>query len=516
MTPLTTEPAMALLRRIPPMRRIVLGLAAAASAGGCVSKLEITNPNTPSQATAAQNRRDASIRMVVGVLSTYRGARGGEINAFGSYGRESYNMTPQDGRSVTGPFRDWRLNHALNKQNPPRRAAGGGPAPSRDWRLNNAFTAGTEWGRYGNYRNGYEAAKFLAATPDEQVSQAEKQGAYGVMKTFLALDMLHIIEARGAIGAVVDMTDDANAVHPFVSEDSVYKWITAKLDEANTDLAAAGAAFYMPMHSGFSAFGVAANTPAGFTKFNRALKARVEAKRGSLGCGAPCYTAALTALGASFAADLTSANRDNGVYVVYSTATGDVLNNISFATNSNLYVHPLIDSLPGVTLDDRYKRKTCAANPRTLVSVTANRRPCTYVANVAAIPIVRNEELVLLRAEAKWYTGDLAGAIADLASVRTASGATNGGTAATRFATPATEAEFVSELLLQRTLSLFQEGHRWPDYRRFGRLAALGTLPQDIAAGFSVAPYSVLPQGECDSRARAGAQAERGCAGAPA
>ena len=471
------------------MRRIVLGFVAAAFAGGCVSKLEITNPNTPSQATAAQNRRDASIRMVVGVLSTYRGARGGEINAFGSYGRESYNMTPQDGRSVTGPFRDWRLN--------------------------NAFTAGTEWGRYGNYRNGYEAAKFLAATPDEQVSQAEKQGAYGVMKTFLALDMLHIIEARGAIGAVVDMTDDPNAVHPFVSEDSVYKWITAKLDEANTDLAAAGATFYMPMHSGFSAFGVAANTPAGFTKFNRALKARVEAKRGSLGCGAPCYTAALTALGASFAADLTSANRDNGVYVVYSTATGDVLNNISFATNSNLYVHPLIDSLPGVTLDDRYKRKTCAANPRTLVSVTANRRPCTYLANVAAIPIVRNEELVLLRAEAKWYTGDLAGAIADLASVRTASGATNGGTAATKFAAPATEAEFVSELLLQRTLSLFQEGHRWPDYRRFGRLAELGTLPQDIAAGFSVAPYSVLPQGECDSRARAGAPAERSCPGGP-
>src|ERR1043166_712223 len=489
MTPLTTEPAMALLRRIPPMRRIILGLAAAASAGGCVSKLEITNPNTPSQATAAQNRRDASIRMVVGVLSTYRGARGGEINAFGSYGRESYNMSPQDGRSVTGPFRDWHLN--------------------------NAFTAGTEWGRYGNYRNGYEAAKFLAATPDEQVSQAEKQGAYGVMKTFLALDMLHIIEARGAIGAVVDMTDDANAVHPFVSEDSVYKWITAKLDEANTDLAAAGAAFSMPMHSGFSAFGVAANTPAGFTKFNRALKARVEAKRGSLGCGAPCYTAALTALGASFAADLTSANRDNGVYVVYSTATGDVLNNISFATNSNLYVHPLIDSLPGVTLDDRYKRKTCAANPRPLVSVTANRRPCTYLANVAAIPIVRNEELVLLRAEAKWYTGDLAGAIADLASARSSTSSTNGGTAATRFATPATEAEFVSELLLQRTLSLFQEGHRWPDYRRFGRLAELGTLPQDIAAGFSVAPYSVLPQGECASRARAGAPAERSCPGGP-
>ena len=73
----------------------------------------------------------------------------------------------------------------------------------------------------------------------------------------------------------------------------------------------------------------------------------------------------------------------------------------------------------------------------------------------------------------------------------------------------------MSELLLQRTLSLFQEGHRWVDYRRFGRLAELGTLPQDISATFTVAPYSVLPQGECDSRSRAGAPAERSCPGGP-
>jgi len=462
----------------------------AAALGGCVSKLEITNPNSPSQETALQNPRDASSRLIVGVLATYRGAAANHVSTFGSYGRESYNMTPQDGRSVTGPYRDWRQN--------------------------NAFTAGAEWGRYGNYRNIYETLKIIANTPDGPITPTEKKGAGGVLKTMLALEMLHIIEARGAIGAVVDMTDDPNGVLPFVTEDSVYKWITAKLDEANADLTAAGTtAFYFPVHTGFSAFGVTANTPAGFVKFNRALKARVEAKRASLGCGATCYTAALTALGASFAADLSAANRDNGIYVIYSTAAGDVLNGASFASNSNLYVHPLFDGLPGAALDDRYKRKTCSATARTLVSVTATRRPCTYAANVAPIPIVRNEELVLLRAEAKWFTGDQPGAIADLAAVRAASGATNGGTAASLFATPATDADFVSELLLQRTLSLFQEGHRWVDFRRFGRLAELGTLPQDVAAGFSVASYSVLPQGECDSRARAGAAAPRSCPGGP-
>ena len=472
------------------MTRILFSLGVAAALGGCVSKLEITNPNSPSQETALQNPRDASSRLIAGVLATYRGARAGSINSMGSYGRESYNMTPQDGRSVTGPYRDWAQN--------------------------NAFTAGAEWGRYGNYRNIYETLKIIANTPDGPITATEKKGAGGVLKTMLALEMLHIIEARAAIGAVVDMTDDPNAVLAFVSEDSVYKWITAKLDEANADLTAAGATpFYFPVNNGFSAFGVTANTPAGFISFNRALKARVEAKRGSLGCGATCYTATLTALTASLAPDLTVANRDIGIYVIYSTATGDALNGSSFATNSNLYVHPQIDGLPGASLDDRYKRKTCSATARTLVSVTATRRPCTYSANVAPIPIIRNEELALLRAEARWFTGDKPGAIADLAAVRTASGATNGGTAATLFAAPSTDAEFVSELLLQRTLSLFQEGHRWVDYRRFGRLADLGTLPQDVSAGFTVAPYSVLPQGECDSRSRAGAPAPRSCPGGP-
>ena len=97
-----------------------------------------------------------------------------------------------------------------------------------------------------------------APTPTA-LTGAEKAGALGVLQTFIALDMLHIIEARGAIGAVVDMTDDVNAVLPIVSEDSVYKWITALLDDAKGNLDTAGTAFYFPMHSGFSAFGVAAN-----------------------------------------------------------------------------------------------------------------------------------------------------------------------------------------------------------------------------------------------------------------
>jgi len=484
------------------MRRILASLvtAAAVTLTGC--SLDLTNPNAPNPGAALTNPRTATSQMIVGVLATYRDNRAVQIRAFGSYGRETYYMFLTDGRFITGPYRSWRQN--------------------------NAFESGTQWGaRYGNYRNAYVAMKTVNATPTgaptpTALTGPEKAGALGVLKTFIALDMLAIIEARGPIGAVVDMTDDVNAVLPIVSQDSVYKWISAMLDEAKGNLDTAGTSFYFPMHSGFSAFNVAANRPAGFVQFNRAIKARVEAKRGSLGCGAPCYTNALTALGQTWIADLLAANRDNGVYVVYSTASGDVLNGASFQGDRNFYVHPSIDSISGVALDERYARKVAIStsacttpytSPQKEVGVTATHRACTYFSNVSPIPIIRNEELVLLRAEARWFTGDTARARTDLAAVRTGSGGAN---AVSAVPTPATDSEFVSEVLLQRTLSLYQEAQRWVDYRRFGRLAALNTLQQDLAANFTVASASPLPNQECDARARRGQPAPMSCPGGAA
>lgn len=84
-----------------------------------------------------------------------------------------------------------------------------------------------------------------------------------------------------------------------------------------------------------------------------------------------------------------------------------------------------------------------------------------------------------------------------------------------RPARPQASVDTTAELILQRTLSVFQEGNRYPDFRRVGKLAQLGTTAQDVAAGFTVAPCIVLPQGECDSRARGGLAAERSCPGGP-
>lgn len=467
------------------MRPILWSLATVAAVAVIGCNLDLTNPNNPTVSGSLANPRAATTRMIIGAMATYRTNRTDQIRAFGSFGRETYYMFITDGRFITGPLRDWRQN--------------------------NSFDAGTQWGaRYGNYRNEYEAAKIVNSTT--ALTAAEKAGALGVINTYEALDMLHVIEARGPIGAVVDMVDDPNTVLPIVSQDSVYSWITSKLDTGFAELGAAGTSFYFPIYNGFGV-GVA-STPAGFAQLNRAIKARVEAKHASILCTPACpaaavthYNNALTALTGTWVD--TTASINNGVYVVYSTATGDALNTVGSggSTGNDEYVHPGIDSIAGVAADNRFVRKigSCpASNPRSEVGVSATQRPCTYGSNVTPIPIIRNEELVLLRAEAEWFTGATAGAIADLASVRTHSGGASGGTPVVAFPAPANDSQFVSELLLQRTLSLYQEGQRWPDYRRFGRLADLGKLPQDVTAQFTVATASVLPNQECDSRNRAG------------
>src|SRR5258706_12611651 len=103
-------------------------------------KLDLTNPEKHAQERAAATPRAPPGRLIAGVMSAYRAGKAGQIQDFGSFGREIYNMFITDGRSITGPYRDWRQN--------------------------NAFAAGGQWGgRYQNYRNAYEGLQISKKTP---------------------------------------------------------------------------------------------------------------------------------------------------------------------------------------------------------------------------------------------------------------------------------------------------------------------------------------------------------------
>ncbi len=106
------------------------------------------------------------------------------------------------------------------------------------------------------------------------------------------------------------------------------------------------------------------------------------------------------------------------------------------------------------------------------------------------MPIIRNEELILLRAEARFFTANASGALADINYIRGRAGLGARGAFADN-------AAFVTELLLQRRYALMFEGHRWVDVRRFGRIT---TLPLDVPSHIR-AVWQPIPQAECDARA---------------
>jgi hypothetical protein len=274
-----------------------------------------------------------------------------------------------------------------------------------------------------------------------------------------------------------------------VSRDSAYKFGLALLNEGATDLAAGGAAFPFNLPGGFSPF----STPANFLKLNRAFAARYGVYYATLGGGAAAFNAALTAVNASFINSAAGADLKVGAYHNFSSSAGDALNPISTPTAPDQVAHPSIVTdaqTNGAVVDLRVAAKTRTIPPK--VPPGASGIPSTvgwslYPTNTTAIPIIRNEELILLRAEANIGLNNLAAALTDINFVRVNSG----GLAPLGAFADANAA--ITAVLYEKRYSLLWEGSRWVDVRRYGRLA---TLPLDLPTHFRIKVQPV-PQAEC-------------------
>src|SRR6185295_8872687 len=138
-------------------------------------------------------------------------------------------------------------------------------------------------------------------------------------------------------------------------------------------------------------------------------------------------------------------------------------------------------------------------NPTTTTSrdLTTGYAFQLYPSPSSPVPIIRNEELILLRAEARFHMGDTDGANEDINFIRQESGGL-GPVAATTDPTT-----FENELLKQRRYSLmFEGGHRWIDLRRLGRNTDTSlldiTAPATHPHKFHV--FFPLPLAECLAR----------------
>lgn len=358
------------------------------------------------------------------------------------------------------------------------------------------------------YLRALDGNSSFPVTSTDRLSPEESAASRGMANTLKALALLYVIESRAQFGAPVDVDRDiAAGPAPWVSEDSVYGYMLGLLNSAATDLAAAGSVdFPFPVPPGLGSFG----TPADFVKFNRALAAKANVLRATAlnGCaGAPgnCYAAALTALGGSF---LSTAPADfqAGAYFDFSTAPGDQTNNLSEPLNG-LTFFALQDNLTdantqaGGAKDQRVLDKIVPAQDTQLlggVPIPGQLKFAMYMTDGDAdanhpIPIIKDEELILLRAEAEWFTGAKAAAIGDLNLVRQNSGLLP----PTTVTAASPDATFVQALMYERRYSLlWEQGARWVDARRFGRLS---DIPVDVPNG-AVPEAMPVPQTECDAR----------------
>jgi hypothetical protein len=319
--------------------------------------------------------------------------------------------------------------------------------------------------------------------------------------TVKAVELLNVIRNVDSSGAALDASAGAESpLPPIVAANQVYAYIGALLDSAQTALSAAGPSFAFNLGAGFSGF----DTPATFLQFNRAMRARAD-------IDVQNFAQALTDLGASFVS--TSQPLSFGVYFEFSTASGDVASPLFEAAPRNFYAHPsLADSAQtkaDATPDNRFLTKVKQIAPVTRAGLTTQWTFQIYSGPEAPMAIVRNEELILLRAEANLGLGNTAAAIQDINFIRVNSGGL--APIASPYVPAAGQpATLLGELLYEKRYSLMWEpaSSSWLDARHYG---TLGDLPHDLA-GFVVFPYCYIPLVECQARenAPAGCQVPAG------
>jgi len=407
---------MKLLKYILPLYLIALGC----------EDLNFPDPNSPSTASATVQS------LVTGAEAGMRGSLSNYLIGVSSVGREAYHFEPADPR-YTG-----ELIH--------------GPLDP------GGFVVYSSWNsRYRVIKN----CQLLLEKSDDK-------GVEGFAKTIEAYQLLLALNMQNNNGVKIAPYNGLDS-DP-ASKAAAFTEIARLLDDASSALDDAGASFGFKLSSGFAGF----DTPATFKKFNRALAGRVAVYMGQ-------WDKALTALGQSFMD--ASGDMDLGVYHVFGSGQGDASNGMYENPNAS-YVRTMAhmsyktDAEAG---DPRYTSKIVERADTTVYDgLQSNLVVSVWGGAYDPVAIIRNEELVLLKAEANIGKGG--DGLTEINAVRSAHGladAASGG---------------LDQLLHEKRYSLFMEGHRWVDMRRYGKT---GSLPNDRSSrGDQVFDSFPIPEAE--------------------
>ncbi len=314
-----------------------------------------------------------------------------------------------------------------------------------------------------------------AADASTNINDAERNGYKGFANTVIAYQMLRSLAMLGCNGLRVDVADETN-LGPFLDENAAYAAIRAKFDEASAQLGNAN--FLFTFSSGFAGF----DSPATFLELNRGLAARAAIYAGD-------YAGALAEVNKSFLEP--GGSLTIGPKFSFSSGGNDLLNPL-FKTpgqsGDQIIVHNglLADAEAG---DARLSKFGARTNATSQDGLSGTHETRLFPNNVAPVDIIRNEELLLILAEASIQTGDIATAVNTLNYIRNTHGLPN-------YSGAQDVPALTNEMLKQRRYSLWGEGHRMFDLRRYDRLNE-NFLPID-RPGDDVWDHFPIPQTEAE------------------
>lgn len=284
------------------------------------------------------------------------------------------------------------------------------------------------------WTNGFQTARasnqLLTGATISALPAGDQSAVRGLVQTIKALDYIRIVQLRDSLGAPIQGPDPA-VVDPFRTKGAVLAFVAAVLDSGYANLTAAGVSATLPitLPAGYKANGDYSKT-ANIALFNRGLAGEVAVMRGfdrQTAC-ASCFASAITALTtalAPFGASPTAAQLAQGPYYEYNPSAPESFTNP--LVDNHIYL--TTNFVNGIAAGDARASKIVKASATSAqvsgLSLTM-RDPITdptITANLTrVIPIRRNADFYLFRAQAEAESGNLAAATADVNAVRVAEG----------------------------------------------------------------------------------------------
>lgn len=449
--------------------------AAALVAAGCKDN-PVANPiDAPTvDALSGPMTRITLLQLATGLLAQDRASANGFAYAIepGIWARDVYRIDASEPRYV-------------------QETLGGNPDPG-------SFSGSGNWaGFYTALRAANNLVLALPASATTEFTSAELNATRGFVRTIKALDYWRVIELHDTVGATIQ-TDDGAAVTDVKCKATVLTYIAALLDSANADFTAAGGTAVLPfkLPTGFTAFGRDYSLVSNLVKLNRGLKGKVDFYRGldrknpTPALFPTAITEITQALGGAAAGAVPKADFTKGPYYIF-IPVGDAISNA--ISDAKIGLNPLVgDSVQaGDTRASKIVARVPLAGFGISTSITFVGAVATSANQAAPLGILRDEELVLLRAQAYIEAGQLANAILDINDVRTSYGLAP--------VAPATKTAAIDAVLYEKRYSLLFEGaQRLDDLREYGRISATFMRKETATDPFNAA--LPLPRAELNAR----------------